>query len=163
VARYQATVQSYRPAAESFAYLATFSNAADWDPGVLAGEQLDPGPVRPGTRFRRVVPVRGELDLATADGLAAQGRAAIARRIWLLLLDLTGLSFCDACGLSALVKIANHADAAGCRYGLIGPQPQVARLLRITGLDQRIPVFTSINDALTHLAAGLSAPSAVVD
>jgi hypothetical protein len=59
VARYQATVQSYRPAAETFDYLATFSNAADWDPGVLAGEQLDPGPVRPGTRFRLVVPFLG--------------------------------------------------------------------------------------------------------
>ena len=59
MARYQATVQSHRPAAETFAYLATFSNAAEWDPGVLAGEQLDPGPVRPGTRFRLVVPFLG--------------------------------------------------------------------------------------------------------
>jgi hypothetical protein len=42
VARYQATVQSHRPAAETFAYLAIFSNAVAWDPGVLAGEQLDP-------------------------------------------------------------------------------------------------------------------------
>jgi hypothetical protein len=49
VARYQATVQSHRPAAETFAYLAIFSNAVAWDPGVLAGEQPDPGPVRPGT------------------------------------------------------------------------------------------------------------------
>ena len=59
MARYQATVQSHRPAAETFAYLATFSNAAEWDPGVLTGEQLDPGPVRPGTRFRLVVPFLG--------------------------------------------------------------------------------------------------------
>jgi hypothetical protein len=59
VARYQATVQSHRPAAETFAYLAIFSNAVAWDPGVLAGEQLDPGPVRPGTRFRLVVPFLG--------------------------------------------------------------------------------------------------------
>jgi Polyketide cyclase / dehydrase and lipid transport len=59
VARYQATVQSQRPPAETFAYLATFSNAADWDPGVLAGEQLDPGPVTVGTRFRLVVPFLG--------------------------------------------------------------------------------------------------------
>ena len=57
--RYQATVPSHRPAAETFTYLATFSNTAEWDPGVLAGEQLDPGPVRPGTRFRLVVPFLG--------------------------------------------------------------------------------------------------------
>jgi hypothetical protein len=52
-------VPSRRPAAETFAYLATFSNAADWDPGVLTGEQLDPGPVAVGTRFRLVVPFLG--------------------------------------------------------------------------------------------------------
>jgi hypothetical protein len=59
MARYQATVRSHRPAAETFGYLSTFSNAADWDPGVLTGEQLDPGPVRRGTRFRLVVPFLG--------------------------------------------------------------------------------------------------------
>ena len=59
MARYQATVQSRRAAADTFAYLATFSNAADWDPCVLAGEQLDPGPVAVGTRFRLVVPFLG--------------------------------------------------------------------------------------------------------
>ena len=39
-------------AADTFDYMATFSNAARWDPGTLAAEQLDPGPVRAGTRFR---------------------------------------------------------------------------------------------------------------
>ena len=56
MARYQATVASRRPAADTFGYLATFSNAAEWDPGVISAEQLDPGPVRPGTRFRLIVP-----------------------------------------------------------------------------------------------------------
>ncbi len=59
MARYHATVESRSPAAETFGYLATFSNAAEWDPGVLAGEQLDPGPVRVGSRFRLVVPLPG--------------------------------------------------------------------------------------------------------
>ena len=44
MARYHATVESRRSATETFGYLATFSNAAEWDRGVLAGEQLDPGP-----------------------------------------------------------------------------------------------------------------------
>lgn len=59
MARYQATVQSRHPAAETFAYLAAFGNAAEWDPGVLSGEQLDAGPVTVGTRFRLVVPFLG--------------------------------------------------------------------------------------------------------
>jgi len=59
MARYQATVESRSPAAETFGYLATYSNAAEWDPGVLAGEQLDDEPVRTGSRFRLVVPFLG--------------------------------------------------------------------------------------------------------
>jgi len=55
-----------------------------------------------------------ELDVATGDGLVEQGYAAIDHSAHLLLLDLTGLSFCDARGLSAFVQIANHADAAEC-------------------------------------------------
>ena len=59
MAHYHATIDSPRGPAETFDYLATFSNAAQWDPGVLSGEQLDPGPVRVGTRFRLVVPFLG--------------------------------------------------------------------------------------------------------
>jgi anti-sigma B factor antagonist len=93
-----------------------------------------------------------ELDLATADGVAARG-CAIAGHAGLLLLDLTGLSFCDARGLSAFVRIANQADRAGCRLALIAPQPPVAKVLRICRLDQRLPVFATTGHALAGLTA----------
>ena len=94
-----------------------------------------------------VVRAPAELDLATADGLAARG-CAIAGYAGLLLLDLTSLSFCDARGLSAFVRIANQADRAGCRLALIAPQPPVAKVLRICRLDQRLPVFATTGHAL---------------
>jgi anti-anti-sigma factor len=100
-----------------------------------------------------ILSVRGELDLATAGRLYRRGRAAIGRHARLLLLDLTGLSFCDASGLTAFVRIANEADAAGCRCGLIAPQPLVAKILRITGLHQRLHVYASIDQARQHLTA----------
>jgi hypothetical protein len=56
------------------------------------------------------VPACAQPDLATSDGLVEQGYAAIARSARLLLLDLTGLSFCDARGLGTFVRIANHAQ-----------------------------------------------------
>jgi anti-anti-sigma factor len=100
----------------------------------------------------RVLRAPEELDLATADGLAAEG-CAIAAHAGLLLLDLTGLSFCDARGLSAFVRIANQADRTGCRLALIAPQPPVAKVLRICQLDQRLPVFATTAHALTGLTA----------
>jgi anti-sigma B factor antagonist len=100
-----------------------------------------------------ILRVQGELDLATADSLYQGGRTAIGRHARLLLLDLTGLSFCDASGLSAFVRIANEAEAAGCGYGLIAPQPLVAKMLRITGLHQRLQVFATSDEALLRLTA----------
>jgi anti-sigma B factor antagonist len=101
----------------------------------------------------QILSVRGELDLATADGLYRRGFAAIGRHAGLLLLDLADLSFCDASGLSAFVRIANEAEAAGCRYGLVAPQPLVVKMLRITGLNARLPVFATLEEARQHLMA----------
>jgi anti-sigma B factor antagonist len=63
------------------------------------------------------------------------------------------VSFCDTRGLSAFVRIANQADAAGCGFGLIAPRPPVAKILRISGLDSRMPVFATVDDALALLTA----------
>jgi anti-sigma B factor antagonist len=92
-----------------------------------------------------------ELDLVTVDDLVENSCAAIARPR-LLLLTLTGLSFCDARGLGALVRVSDRADAAGCRYGLIAPRPSAGRMLRIGGLNRRLLVFATIEDALADLA-----------
>jgi len=99
----------------------------------------------------QIVSVHGELDLATADSLCRRCRTAISRRARLLLLDLTGLSFCDARGLSAFVRIANEAEAAGTRYGLIAPRPLLVKMLRITGLAKRLQVFPTIEEARLRL------------
>jgi len=97
----------------------------------------------------QILAVQGELDLVTADSLYVRAWAAIHRPARLLLLDLAGVSFCDARGLSALVRIANDADAAGCGYGLIAPGPNVMAVLRITGLDNRLPVFATMDQICT--------------
>src|SRR5260221_14311933 len=66
----------------------------------------------------QILSERGELDLATADGLYRRGRAAIGRRARLLLLDLAGMSFSAAWELCAFVRLANEAETSGCCYVL---------------------------------------------
>jgi len=107
-----------------------------------------------------------ELDLTTSDGVVEQAYTAIDRSARLLLLDLTGLSFCDTRGLTAFVRIANYADAAGCRFALIAPQPLVAKILRISRLNSRMPVFATIDGArglLTAMTAVQAAGNAQTD
>jgi anti-anti-sigma factor len=85
--------------------------------------------------------IRGEIDLVTAERLHRLVRAAIRRSgRTRVLLDLGGVTFCDAQGLSALVRIANAAEAAGGKLTLTRIPPSMARLLRLTELDLRFPV-----------------------
>ena len=49
------------------------------------------------------------------------------------------------------------ASADG-RYGLIAPQPPITKILRIGGLDWRMPVYSTIDDALEHLAPRVRPP-----
>ncbi|WP_160147260.1 STAS domain-containing protein [Thermomonospora echinospora] len=85
--------------------------------------------------------IRGELDLATADRLHRLVHAAMSSgRRARVLLDLGGVTFCDAQGLSALVRIANDAQGGGGELSLTRIPPVIARLLRLTGLDHRFPV-----------------------
>ena len=54
MAHYRASVHTPRPAEEAFAYLADFSNVADWDPGVVSVHRVDEGPLAIGSAFEVV-------------------------------------------------------------------------------------------------------------
>ena len=96
----------------------------------------------------------GELDLATAGSQYRRDDAAIRRHIRLLVLDLTGLSFCETCGLSDFARIASKAETAGCCHGLIAPQPLAGKTLRVTGLHKRLQVFATIDEAAAPRGPG---------
>jgi len=51
----------------------------------------------------------------------------------------------------------SNAQMTGSRYGLVAPRPQVARVLQICLLDQRLPAFATIDDALEHFTVLASA------
>ena len=71
MATYSVRVPSSLPPAEAFAYMARFSNAAEWDPGVVGAEELTPGPPEIGrSTYRLKVGFAGRqvpLDYHVAD------------------------------------------------------------------------------------------------
>ena len=48
----RASILSPRAQADLFAYMANFSNADEWDPGVSGAEELNPGPPALGSTYR---------------------------------------------------------------------------------------------------------------
>jgi dehydrogenase/reductase SDR family member 12 len=144
MASYAATITSRRPAAETFSYLATFSNTADWDPGVISAEQLDPGPVRSGTRFRLAVPFLGRRMVLTYHvvGLAPGREVVLTAEGRLLRATDRILVAADGAGATVTYE-------AGIR--LRGPLRLLDALLR--------PGFRAVGDrAAAGLARALAAP-----
>jgi carbon monoxide dehydrogenase subunit G len=65
MARYVAAVESPRPPAAVFDYVADFSTNAEWDPGTISAERADEEPVGLGAEFRLVVSFLGRTSRLT--------------------------------------------------------------------------------------------------
>jgi hypothetical protein len=52
MATYRTTFTTATPIDDAFEYLARFSTTAEWDPGVVAAEDLTPGELRVGSAFQ---------------------------------------------------------------------------------------------------------------
>lgn len=78
--------------------------------------------------------LRGELDRFGAGMLLAAFAARPVAED--LVLDLTELTFIDAGGLGALVRLNRELHGRGRRLELSGPAANVRRVLAVTGLDR---------------------------
>ena len=54
-------IETTLPLDATFAYVADFANAEEWDPGVATAQRLDAGPVGLGTRYRLGVRIGGRV------------------------------------------------------------------------------------------------------
>ena len=83
--------------------------------------------------------VSGEVDIANAQTLDAQLRAAEVLPADALHVDLSGVEFMDAAGLRVVLHATERASA-GRELHLIAVSPFVERLLNLLGrpIDQRV-------------------------
>lgn len=94
--------------------------------------RLEVKPAETGT----VIALRGALDLATVPALEERLRDLAWTRDDLIVVDLRGLRFMDAAGLSALVRAHAFAHELGRGFALVRNGPDVDRLMSITGVDR---------------------------
>lgn len=100
---------------------------------------------------RRVLTVRGELDLATADHLWAMLEPLITPGV-LLVLDAAELTFLDSSGLRILLLAGTKASASGATLRLAAPQPAVRRVLELTGVGGHLETTPDVETALADRA-----------
>lgn len=99
-----------------------------------------------------VVTASGDLDLVTASELY-RGVADAFERHPVLILELSGIGFCDSSGFNALLRLRRRAEEQGTRFALAAPPELVRRLMTLTGADAVFHIHDDVAGALgSHLA-----------
>ncbi|MFB8027241.1 MULTISPECIES: STAS domain-containing protein [unclassified Streptomyces] len=94
-----------------------------------------------------VIELIGELDHHTAPEAHAALLGTDLHRGQQLVLDLTGLTFCDSSGITVMIAARNHVLASHATVVLAAVPDRVSRVLRVIGLDQVFPVHPTVEAA----------------
>ena len=100
-----------------------------------------------------VVATPEEIDITNAPELRSALLEAAAHGHGPVVADLSRTQFCDSSGLHTLLAAHKRATTAGDDLLLVLPGNAVLRVFTITGVDQIIPNFTSLEEALAQVSA----------
>ncbi len=96
-----------------------------------------------------VIAPEGELDLASAPALCARLAGTRAGRV---LLDLSGIVFCDSAGLRPIMGAARELAIRGGRLAVVAPpEGEPARLFAVTGLEEFIAIVPDRDQGFERL------------
>ncbi len=70
-----------------------------------------------------------------------------------LVVDLQAVSFINSTGLGYLVKLGMRLDREQRRFALARPVRQVERTIKLIGLDAKLPLFHTLEEASGFVAA----------
>ncbi|MGX1851659.1 STAS domain-containing protein [Streptomyces sp. NPDC055299] len=89
----------------------------------------------------------GDLDHASAAALRALIPTIALQPGQRLVLDLSGMEFCDSSSITALLAARNHTQAAQADIALAAVPANTLRVLRLVGLDQIFPLHPDAETA----------------
>jgi len=98
-------------------------------------------------RGSAVVVLTGEIDISTVPQLRDR-LFELAGAGEHVIVDLEQVSFIDSAGLGALIGASRRAQSHGGSLQAVCASPQTRKLLWLTGVDRRIPLGASLDEAL---------------
>lgn len=110
-----------------------------------------------------VISVAGEIDIATTGQLDDALGAALCRRPKGLIVDLTGVGFLGAAGLTTMLRARQHAMACRTRFDLVCPKRLPRRIIEIVGLDAVFSLHESVAEAAAAQAGAGAAQALDAD
>jgi anti-sigma B factor antagonist len=98
-----------------------------------------------------VVAISGELDVHTAERVAAKVREAIAEDASCVVVDLFETNLVDSVGLGVLASAARLVKSKGGTFVLAADDPRFLRTLKLTGLDRLFDVEPTLTEAVERV------------
>jgi len=116
----------------------------------LLESELLMGYSQPQTRLA-VVRLPAEIDGTNAR---EEGRdlAAVVPGVTAVIADMTATTFCDSSGVQMLALVHEQAVANQAKLVLVVPSTAVLRVRSLTGLDVLLPVYSSLDEALSAVS-----------
>jgi anti-sigma B factor antagonist len=96
-----------------------------------------------------VLVIRGNLDLDSAPVLSTTLDQVLMEAAPRVVVDLSGIEFCDSSGLGAFVAGSDRAAEQGGWLRLAGPGAFLEDLLGTVGRTPRLPVYATVTDAMS--------------
>lgn len=93
------------------------------------------------------VVLSGRIDFANAQAIEAPLVTAASTRHWMVI-DLSAVEFIASLGLRSLIKCAKAINSRRGRVVLLSPRPAVAEIIRISGIEDLIPIYHSEAEAV---------------
>jgi anti-sigma B factor antagonist len=96
-----------------------------------------------------VLEVGGEVDVYTAPRLRERISELLEGGIGAVIVDLGKVDFMDSTGLGVLVGGFRKSRSIGASFGVVCGKESLLKIFRITGLDQVLPLYQSVDAATT--------------
>ncbi len=94
---------------------------------------------------------RGRIDTVGVGEIELRFTSQTVPRAKPLLLDLSEVTFVASLGLRMLLSVAKALDRSGAKTALLNPQPPVAEVFKVSGIDKLIPVHYDLGTARMFL------------
>jgi anti-sigma B factor antagonist len=98
-----------------------------------------------------VITMPAEIDLTNADQVRQALLSAVALPVTVLIVDMSGTTFCDSAGVQAVIAAYRQAEATGTQLRLAATA--VLRIFTVIGADQLIPTYPTVEAALAGTPA----------
>lgn len=103
-----------------------------------------------------IIGMPAEIDATNADEIRLALLSAASHDAAVLIIDMTETTFCDSAGVHAIFAAQKQAAATGTQLRVAATA--VLRILTVTGADQLIPLYPTLDAALAGTPAGQPGP-----